>query len=571
MKRIRACVYLALIIAALCGYEYLLGRGESPAAALRQSQLVASIDHVDGIELDRGRGTSSITLKRRDGAWRIESPVKAPVDAEAVARLLDALAFSEPMDKVTAAEIGRNGFTRADYGLEPFPRLLLLLYSDIDSPIESLSFGSDTPAHDGAYLQIGDDRSSVWMAPSNFFAAVDLTLDSLRDHKVFDFGVSEVQGFDFKIGKGQFQRFVRADDSWKMIEPSAAPAASSAIRNLIASLIALRVREFVWPTGADGESRTASVSLLAGYGLDPDSAVTVTLKSCDGRDCTVAFGKVADDGRIYASLRGGEEIVTLDAALVKETADNPSALTDNRLFPFEADKLTSLSLVHEDTTYLIARDENGAWRFDAPVSAPVDTAVLEPLVKRLLLLTGADLAAQDGVEVTVNGDKNSFTVDSAALLDELSLKDLRSRQMLKLDAAEIRRIAVTRADEGEEAKSSAVVFDAERRAWNVDASVRAGAVVADRVNELLAALNPLEAVSVVALKVPIEDIARYGLDHPAVQIAIDRSGEQTVRRNILIGKPTKGGYYATIGASDAVFVISPAVFERLTAEIVEEK
>ena len=42
------------------------------------------------------------------------------------------------------------------------------------------------------------------------------------------------------------------------------------------------------------------------------------------------------------------------------------------------------------------------------------------------------------------------------------------------------------------------------------------------------------------------------------------------RQNIMVGKKTKGGRFATIGASDAVFVIGDEVLNRLSADIIEK-
>ena len=43
-----------------------------------------------------------------------------------------------------------------------------------------------------------------------------------------------------------------------------------------------------------------------------------------------------------------------------------------------------------------------------------------------------------------------------------------------------------------------------------------------------------------------------------------------MRRNILVGGEAQGGRYATLGAADAVFVISTDLVDRLAAPIVAE-
>ena len=70
------------------------------------------------------------------------------------------------------------------------------------------------------------------------------------------------------------------------------------------------------------------------------------------------------------------------------------------------------------------------------------------------------------------------------------------------------------------------------------------------------------------LKVPAADLDDYGLDKPFLTVAVDQETEGVIRRNIIIGKKTKGGRFATIGSSDAVFVIDDAQVDALSANIV---
>ena len=87
---------------------------------------------------------------------------------------------------------------------------------------------------------------------------------------------------------------------------------------------------------------------------------------------------------------------------------------------------------------------------------------------------------------------------------------------------------------------------------------------------VLKALAPLKALRVERLKVSASGLAAYGLDRPVVRLAVDLDRANAVRRNILIGARTPdGGHYATVGAADAVFVVSPEVVEALSAPLVE--
>ena len=83
-----------------------------------------------------------------------------------------------------------------------------------------------------------------------------------------------------------------------MVQPKEASASAIRVRQLLAELMATSAVDFIWPNGTEGEGQTLSSALLAGYGLDPESAVTVTLKCADGTDRQIAFGKEAKDGLV---------------------------------------------------------------------------------------------------------------------------------------------------------------------------------------------------------------------------------------------------------------------------------
>ena len=147
------------------------------------------------------------------------------------------------------------------------------------------------------------------------------------------------------------------------------------------------------------------------------------------------------------------------------------------------------------------------------------------------------------------------------------LEDFRSLEILKIDPASVRRLSVTGADTN---GTKSVVYDRDRRAWNVEASSVPGTVSESGIARVLGVLNPLEAGRVVKLKVSADDLGGYGLDKPRLTVAIDLEREDAIRRNILIGDATDGGCFATVGASDAVFVLPESAVYDLSADIVEE-
>ena len=59
---------------------------------------------------------------------------------------------------------------------------------------------------------------------------------------------------------------------------------------ILSRVAGLKAVDFVWPVGASNEASTVSAPLLSGYGLDPETASTLTMHCTDGTDVSVSIG-----------------------------------------------------------------------------------------------------------------------------------------------------------------------------------------------------------------------------------------------------------------------------------------
>lgn len=553
-------VWFLMTIVALVGVHVIvdLNAGKS-VQMIRQTVLAHRADTATRLAVRRADEVAFRILKS-DG-WRFVEPFVAPCDNSRVASLLDALAFAPVEDSLTDAELLKLGRTREDFGLVS-PRLDITL-ADAHG-VSRITFGGVSPSGKSVYASV-DGINSVFVISTNVFAAIDVAADGFRARELAGFDVESVSEFDLRRGTGTFARFQRTGDGWNLTGARSAVASASAVRALLTCLAEARAVSFVWPVGAANEETTASASLLAGYGLDAESAATVVLRGRAGADSLISFGKDAEGGLVYALIEGGRAIVTVDAAVKDAVCVDPASLTDTRLFPFERATIASFSITDGDTAYLLARDERGEWHLDAPVSASADAQVVSDLVDRLLSLRSTDLDP-DGIAVKA-GDASAVSVSRHAVLGESRLEDLRAKEILKIDPVVIRRIVTT--SPGSD-KPTSVVYDPDRRLWCVEATGRAGTVNVAAVDALLAVLNPLKATGVVKLKVAPSELNEYGLEQPAFTIAIDRVSEESVRRNIQLGGAVGDGRFATIGSSDAVFTLDAATVRALTTDLLSE-
>lgn len=569
MSNAKALRFLAAALAVLvAAHVFLSFRGVPVVFSPRQTLVDLSVqDGVGRIEIERP-GSAPVVLERTD-CWRVAAPFSGLADEGAVRRLLDALSMERIVHAYTEEDLVRFAKTREDYD-SGNPAVTVRLFAADTSVVR---LGRRTPVGDGVFAFIdGDPR--IYVVGTNLLAAVDRPTGEFRPGELCPDVLDSVAAFDIKRGLGSFRSYARGPDGAWALQPTEkdgapVPASTVRIRQFFSDLSKARISGYVWPVGAADEPRVASASLVAGYGLDPESAVTVALRNPDRRDgrgeTLISFGKEASDGRVYALVQNRGAIVTVDGAVKDALAGTD--FTDSRLFPFERADVTRVSVTDGDgVCYLLARGADGAWRLDAPVAAPADSQCAEALLTRLLALTTRD-RAESGVVLSLSTNAPPETVEPSAVLGSVSLADLRSREVLRIAPADVRRISVTGPGA---AKPTAVVFNKDLRCWTLESSGAGDAAAADEesVARLLFALNPLTAASIVKLKVTDADLGQYDLKTPRWTIAVDSARGEEWRRNILVGGRAPGGYFATLGASDAVFVLPEKAVEALTAPLV---
>lgn len=562
MSNRRSILYLlALLLLAVAANLWLDVTGPDHGEVVGRTSLFRTADAAVTLEI-LSPGRHSMRLEKSD-RWRIVTPFRAVADQTAVARLTDAVAFAPLVSKFEEADAVNLGRSRSDFGLDR-PRLVLTVTTPTET--SEIRFGDDAPTGEGVYADV-DRHSAIYIVPTETFEAANRSVDAWRRRTLFRVKPDEVTSIDIRRGESSI-RLLRTGDNWEVDGEKKTPASAAAVKRIIDTVLSCEASTFVWPVGASNETVTASVSLLTGYGLDPETCETVVFRGDDGRDHSISFGSAAGTNTVYALVHGGNAVATVTAAAKASVSLDAGTLIDGRIFPFDKSAVQRISMVDGDTAYLLARGDTAQWRLDSPVSAAADETAVAALIDKLLVMRNVDLD-ENGVKVSLSSNTVPVAVARGALLGVGGFEQFRSKLILDIDSATVKRLVFTR--NGAE-DSEAVVFDPDRKGWNVDPSGRDGVIDSERLNAVLAALSPLKAASVARLKVVQNELSRYGLETPRYTIAVDRLLEDSVRRNILIGATVNadGDAYATVGSSDAVFVLDGETVDILTSGVFVE-
>ena len=562
MSNRRSILILLSLVLLLAAANAVLRYGAREMRASGRQLLVESSDVICGIRLER-RGAPAVELGKIGANWRLVAPYSGSAEGQVVMKTVDRLTMTPISEVIADSDLLKLGRTRADFRLDEPPLSVVLVYENGDR--ERIDFGSKTPLADGVYVSIAG-LDSVFIVPAAILEALDADAGRFRRRALFTIGASAVTAFGIKRGSEPMTEFSRGESGWHVKD---ALASTQKIADFLSKLTAATAESFVWPVGASNETEHASTALLAGYGLDPDAAVTVTLKDVDGADRRVSFGKEAQDGKVYALVHGGAAIATLPASLKAQAEQDAAMFMDLRLFPTDSRSVGAFSLVDREVLYAFVRGKDGGWSIESPIVARADDSAVDAVLSRVLSLSTTDSVAadRDGVVVTLSTNATKAVVSRMSVFGSMTPESLRSTEIMRIDPKLVKRIVRTC---GAETGPVSVVYDRERKLWTAENGAAATVPNRKGIESVLLSVNPLRALKIEKLKVLAADLDDYGLDKPFLTIAIDQEVDAAVRRNIMVGKRTKGGRFATIGASDAVFVVDDAALELLSADIVGE-
>ena len=575
MNNLRATVFLCVGIAVIaCGLYVLSFRTRAVATATTRNSLCTfALDDVKSFDVVRG-GTNLVALTRGDdGAWRIIAPYAAPADEAVVRRLVDAVTLLPLGDMRTEEELAALHEDLADFGLAGDVRATVTLRSN--SSAVSISFGAPTASGKEVYARTSGLRN-VFTVANAAFDAVPLDADGFRRRALVASDAKDVTGIDLRVPESPFVKLVRGAGGWRLAAPVEAPADAAAVEKLVAGLAEAKVAEFVLPSASNpppGGESAIKPSALAPYGLSSDAGFAVTVRAASGAAEQIVFGAHRGTNLVYALVQNGTAVVAVDAALAELCRAGGASFRDSRVFPLGAgERLASVSLTAGSLVYVLAQGTNGVWRLEAPVVAQADPAAAAAMVDRVLRMRRSDVPdsppEKDGVRVSVAtsaGVQPGVVVPAAFFEGCGAFADLRSKTLLALDPASVRRISVT----PKGAAGITVAPSADRSKWNIEGGPPA-TVSVDAVKKLLTALTHVDAAAVETVAATPDDLRRCGLDVPELTIAIDFEQADSTRRNLLLGGVAAGGgRYATVGGADAVFILSRAVVQELTVKIAE--
>lgn len=565
------------------------------------------LDPLEGLTVERG--DARIELRRQEGRWDMYAPFPSRVDQGAVTRIVDAFENARVADAHSFQELRRLGLSLKEFGLAPASAYVVMRGPQRS---HALWLGSLTPLGKEVYVRM-DGLEQILVVPAELSAVLPLTADDMRSRKLVHCDRVLLRTIELRAPGRPFIKLSKETGTWRLVQPTAAPASDEKVESLLDALYGARVMGFVWPTVSNvmdvAEADSAFKARTELYGFGADTAVQISVQEAAAAPAKIMFGRPLDDSDLlhYALMQGGDTIGTVSNDVVKAFRLLPSDLRDTRLFFEKPGNVRRLQVYFGDLLFVLAQT-NAFWQIQAPVSDVADQHVVQDTVEQLLRLKAETISDEAQSDVLRQGGERSpplshvelFSEQSAwrfsiasddyegryyriaftnattvfrvassnvppALVGMIGLLGLRDKAVLSVLPESVRRITVRRAAGGVETLQR----ESGGGVWRLGEGVT-GQVATERLGVWLAQLGALKANRIEKLGLSLEDIDAYGLRAAWLEVSVDVDAADAVRKTLLVGKEAGfGKRYAMVRGLDVLFVLDEDTLRVLSARLVE--
>lgn len=569
----------ALLALALATFGVVWATRDAPTSAdlaERKDKLWPTFRREDVRRLVLTKGSRRLELERGEDELRITKPWSERADVATVQKLLSALELASPLRPAEEVDPGRAGL-----GAEA----LSIRVEGPKTPLQ-LWLGGPAPAPSGArYARVeAEGAARVYVVSQGVAAELDLPFDAFRETRLLEQGRSELAKVTIVSGAERLELeqrehgafFLRDGDAWRL-------ASRAAVEAILTALSRLASEQMVEPEQARAALGLARDSREVKLELFDKGAPPITLRfaaSCPNAPEQALVlreqeGRGARAGCIPADVASAFSVKPEDARLAGPFSARVDEVEELRITR-GAEKL---DLARKDKAFVL----RGAALADVPLDAGNEriasvlrargtpsAAPFEAAGEVVIQLSGADAATHREERVSVSKPSPDGGVCLRRLADGVGLcVDAETARAFQPDASLLRSLTVLRF-----APSDLVGLSVQapgltqRLVRRGDGSyeltepkgfLHDGALVAN----LVQTLGSLSASRWVAAS----DESHPGWGEPRLRVAFELASAGP--RELLVGAPTPGGYYAKLGGDPGVFVLPGSAFADLSAILVD--
>lgn len=599
MPRMKTTIRLliAFFIAAVC--LYFVERHSNSQSMRRHNSSKLYPRHFDEVNrvILTPNGKPKQEFRRGIDGWEIVSPVSSPASESAIQKMIDAFESAPLYDFITQEEVELRKLKDSHFGLES-PIGTFEIYGPRTSSI--IKIGSATISTNEVFARM-DNESEVLVTTSQLTEFFKKPLEDFADRRLFKANVkaSEVLLIE-QLGMPSL-RIQRTNDKlgWQITSPSEGAADWTEMDKYFDLLHSARINSFVY-AGNNKQGSGEPLLTLKLYSSNSPFPATITID-----------GQHPDEPDTYLAHSDSGTEVTIDGRLVRAIAITDNDIRDKRIFPSGPTLNVSFFSITPATGSAISLNKNlnTDWTLLSPIRAFADQEQSSSLVNGLLNATANNYIPIEGLKkyssalqgpvITIRTASTTnrlactlicnnaaqtnaaIVVDNAkfaAILPISRLNDIFSaindprllvgKKLAQISTNELRTISISK--QGLPVEN---YIRLENMPWELGEDMATNIVInASAMSSFIATLADLDADEISAIIHSGEDIEKYKLSSPRLEIKLDYQDETVPSTILAFGATTPdGGSYATIRGESVIYEVSSEIFENLYQNLTEIK
>lgn len=354
MKKLGILLVIFLALAAFVYFYEIVGESErEEARSLEESLLRTRQEEITAVEILQPQ-QEGILLRKEEGDWMLERPVKTSADNSTVDVLLRDLTRA-----VRDRTFSEGGARLEEYGLhEP----LMTLRIQANGKEHTLLIGNKDFTGSHVYVQF-QGEPEVFLTSQVLFSTAGKELMEWRDKRVLVIDRDKIQVIEV-INSSNTIRIIRQDEEWHLEAPIQEHADQNAVSSLLSTVEFGEAQEFVSDEAQE----------LKSYGLDPPTAaIRVQHEEEEG-------WRVLELGQQKGELtlaRNPERasVFTVSQEIRDKLSQDVLAFRDKSVLDVEQNEIARIVIHRKEDEEIALRYEDYTWIVESP-DAQKDQEVL---------------------------------------------------------------------------------------------------------------------------------------------------------------------------------------------------
>ena len=329
----------------------------------------------------RGGGRLIQLVKNEKGDWQLQQPIVARADHAAIQGVLDAL-FDWKV-----AEFSGDGLSDfATYGIDENAIKVTINAGDKNNE-QTLLVGKQAGTNAAQVFAATPPEKSVYAVSTSALAKVNITINDLRDRRLFTLSSYDIAGVKLQQGEKKLELKKDANGEWSIVQPRPAKADGARVQDFLTQITGVKIEDFLDQATANPAALglaepawrlTLSKAVAAEGGT---KAAPKTVVPGENEQTLLVSGQMRRAGRVAVRLEHEASPYEIPGAAFTNLTVDPLVFRNRDLLTFFSGDVLKLTVVRGGVTQVV---ERASATNDFAVVAPVKGAANKEQISNVL-------------------------------------------------------------------------------------------------------------------------------------------------------------------------------------------